>query len=171
MGDQPVGSAFIVPYMNEKLQTDKVGSVKLEGKKNKHQSKEINVKTNSNISFICWVAVSRTPTDYSPDAAYNAIWSSLLTIKIHNKEIGVSKDKNTSVIIWAPSLSKKDDKFMARQICLAIKSFLTPSIEPFDEFSASSLNKSILSQDRISTDEKEKELEGLLWSREIGMFK
>jgi hypothetical protein len=144
-GEQPKGTAFLI-------------------KPPKKEGKEI-------CKYVCWVALSRSPEDLARDYPYSGMWAALNTIQIHNKK---TKDKKRPIKIVATpcfDISNSADQFResCRQMALACKRFFEPSLDPIDPDAALKWQETILfAQPTITPLEKEKELEGLMWSRELG---
>jgi serine/threonine protein kinase len=211
-GEQPIGTAFIVPYVTPVDTTveAKPSSGKKDREKDKEREKDKdggldsptpngsgrrlskraspNPINNKLIHYICWVAVGRKSQNLSQDWAYNAAWTGLCALRQYNKSLPLassstsssSKDKTgssttlpkkklTNIVFWAPSFTA-DGSDMATsvyQTSLAIKTYITPLNDPFDEESAERQNGLIFGRSSVSTQEREKELDGLLFSREL----
>lgn len=144
-GEQPAGSAFILP-------------VDAKSKDSK-----------AHFSNICWVALSRSLDTLNKDYAYLAAWSALTTVRSHNRKIKERKKRLNVVAI--PSVTFKSDTSQdtCRQIALAIKRFLEPPMEPLDKEEAQRHEENVIKPAAMTAEERSKELEGLLWSRELGM--
>jgi hypothetical protein len=123
--------------------------------------------------YVCWVALARTPDDLSRDYAYAGLWSAICTIQQHNNKIKENKKQLVqTVAVPCINFSESADTMRdnCRQMALAYSRYNEPS-EMLAELDAThkyntditkTQNRSILPL------EKEKELEGLLWSRELG---
>jgi O-acetyl-ADP-ribose deacetylase (regulator of RNase III) len=144
-GEQPKGTAFIIKPLRK-------------------EGKEV-------CKYVCWVALCRSPEDLPKDYAYTGLWAALTTIQLHNKK---AKDKQRPIKVVATpciDLSELNEKMKesCRQMALACKRFFEPSHDPIDADSALKWNESIVINPPTGNPvEKEKELEGLMWSRELG---
>lgn len=143
-GEQPAGCAFILP-LDPKSKDSKAP-----------------------FSTLCWVAVSRSVDTLNKDFAYLAAWSALTTVRAHNRKIKERKKRLNVVAI--PSVSFKSDSVQdpCRQIAVAIKRFLEPPMEPLDKDEAARYEENVIKPATMTAEERSKELEGLLWSRELG---
>jgi hypothetical protein len=146
-GEQPKGTAFLI-------------------KPPRKEGKEI-------CKYVCWVALSRSAEDLPKDYSYTGLWVSLNTIHLHNKK---AKDKKRPIKIVATpciDISELTEKMKesCRQMALACKRFFEPSLDPIDPDTALKWHESIFLNPPTTTPlEKEKELEGLMWSRELGQY-
>lgn len=102
-GEQPAGSAFILP-------------VDAKSKDSK-----------AHFSNICWVALSRSLDTLNKDYAYLAAWSALTTVRSHNRKIKERKKRLNVVAI--PSVTFKSDT--SQDTCPLV--FICTFIDPFDE--------------------------------------
>lgn len=176
-GDQPVGTAFVLPLPDlpeAKRKSKSHGEIPLLSK------------------HVCWVAVSRGEDAMPPDFGYNGIWSALCAIKSYNKAMTTSgtgstpsspsptpekngkhsttKAKKISSVACPFSYYTADSGECCRQMSIAIKNYVSPVTEPYDEETGHRFSQTITKSVNMTTEEREKELEGLLWSREIGML-
>lgn len=125
--------------------------------------------------YICWVALSRTPEDLPRDYAYSGLWSAICTIQQHNNKIKENKKQLIqTVAVPCINFSESSDTMRdnCRQMALAYSRYNDPS-EMLTELEASHKYNSDITKTQnrsILPLEKEKELEGLLWSRELGKF-
>lgn len=101
MGEQPIGSAFVLPYVEpvEATTETRVSSSKREkhkGGDDGASSKKLVKRSTPTkpigkvASFVCWVCIGRKPTYLSRDASYNGAWAALHAIKQYNKSIAAA---------------------------------------------------------------------------------
>eukprot|EP01122_Echinamoeba_exundans_P016880 TRINITY_DN869_c0_g1_i2.p1 TRINITY_DN869_c0_g1~~TRINITY_DN869_c0_g1_i2.p1 ORF type:complete len:415 (+),score=65.18 TRINITY_DN869_c0_g1_i2:81-1325(+) len=142
-GEQPCGASFILP-VDAKSRDSK-----------------------AHFTNLCWVAVSRSSETLNKDYAYLAAWSALTTVRAHNRKIKEKKKRLNAVAI--PSITFKTDSVQdtCRQIAIAIKRFLEPPMEPLDKDEALRYEENVIKPATMTAEERSKELEGLLWSREL----
>lgn len=146
-GEQPVGAAFILPNESKPSKESKV-----------------------HVANICWVALSRTIETLNKDYAYLATWSALTTIRAHNRKIKERKKRLNVVAVPGITFRSDSPHDTCRQVSLAIKRFLEPPLEPIDRDEMARYEENVIKPTEMTTEERSKELEGLLWSRELGMF-
>jgi serine/threonine protein kinase len=206
MGEQPIGSAFIVPYIEnvdsvsetrsssrskDKARDSDGGSESTTGGGSRRMSKRATPTTSIGrvAHFVCWVAVARKVANLPRDYAYSGTWTAVLAIKSYNKSIAAaalsaasassSKDKSASpvpikrklasVLLWAPSYMADGSDMAASvyQTSLAVKNFMNPPLEPYDDEAVERMTQLVLGRSSATTQEREKELDGLLFSREL----
>jgi len=212
VGEQPVGSAFIIPYVEpietfvETKSVKKDKSKDVEGASSESSSSRRMSKRTTPVGalgkvahYVCWVCVGRRASDLPRDAAYNGIWSAMCAIRQFNKTSAISasasstsvltpvkesgnskssagsmspsplKKKLTHVMLWAPSFVSDgaDTAVNVYQASMAMKNFMMPPDEPMDEETAERRMQQSTGRTSTSTQEREKELDGLLFSREL----
>jgi O-acetyl-ADP-ribose deacetylase (regulator of RNase III) len=145
-GEQPKGTAFILPVTEKK--------------------KALLAK------FVCWVCLGRISQDLSIDTAYSSLWASLLAIRQQNTTIADKKHKISSVacpIIPIATRVSEPTKESARQMALACKMFFDVSRngEPITISMGKARHTEIVTSFPKTPEERERELEGLLWSRDL----
>lgn len=207
LGEQPIGSAFIIPYVEGTEASSEVRSSSRSKDKTKDADGALDSPTgNGNrraskrttpttpigkvAHFICWVAVARKVPNLPRDYAYSGTWAAMLAIKSYNKSIALSalaaastptssrkdpasspviRKKLSAVMLWAPSYAPDGSDMAAAvyQAGLAVKNFMNPPLEPYDDEAVERMTQLVLGRSSASTQEREKELDGLLFSREI----
>ena len=116
MGEQPIGSAFVLPYVEPaEVQSENSSSGSKRDKKKgdddgpaskKLSKRQTTVKSLGKItSFVCWVCIGRKSTDLPRDASYSSTWSALLTLKQYNRNLANAALREAAA---ASSSSKKD---------------------------------------------------------------
>lgn len=159
-GDQPVGSCIILPYVEPK-------------KKDKEQGVETKVKQKKIASFICWIPACKSLATLNKDAAFMVTWNALCGIRMYNRSLSTKDAKKKKIrTVALPCVSFSDNiAETCHQMSVAISQFFNPPQEPYDRESgylyAENIIKQVVSDEEI---DKRKELEGLIWSRELGMF-
>lgn len=109
MGEQPIGSAFVLPYIEPveaSVETPTTTSKRDkkkgddDGPASKKLSKRVTpAKALGKVApFICWVCIGRKPSETNRDASYSGTWSALLALKQYNRNLAASalRDAATS---------------------------------------------------------------------------
>jgi hypothetical protein len=91
-----------------------------------------------------------------------------VAIRRHNKLQKERKKRLNVVACPAISFKSGDVAESCRQVALAVKRFMEPPMEPLEKEDVLRLEESIVRPTTMTLEERAKDLEGLLWSRELG---
>eukprot|EP01129_Flabellula_baltica_P012527 TRINITY_DN5661_c0_g1_i1.p1 TRINITY_DN5661_c0_g1~~TRINITY_DN5661_c0_g1_i1.p1 ORF type:complete len:1110 (+),score=254.45 TRINITY_DN5661_c0_g1_i1:25-3354(+) len=121
-----------------------------------------------NLKYVCWVPVSRSPKSIPFDFGFNCLWSALVQI---NRQSDIN-DVETVMII-DPAIYASEKGPIYKQVTSAITSYQADPIIVEDIEFAIHRDEEIRVIKELSRRDKKKELEGLLWSRQLekrGLF-
>lgn len=138
--------------------------------KRKESTLNVKKKTSKIANYVCWVPACRSLATLGSDASFNVTWNALCAIKAHNSSIKESSKKKLIKTVAIPCVVFANDSIpdACRQMAIAIKSFFSPVQDPYDRENGYLYAESIIRRSLSSEDDRRMELEGLLYSREIG---
>eukprot|EP01129_Flabellula_baltica_P009395 TRINITY_DN3830_c0_g1_i1.p1 TRINITY_DN3830_c0_g1~~TRINITY_DN3830_c0_g1_i1.p1 ORF type:complete len:1148 (+),score=229.18 TRINITY_DN3830_c0_g1_i1:39-3446(+) len=116
------------------------------------------------VESICWVCVSRAPgKSVLPDLGYSALWSALSEI------YKMSTTRNVkNISICDLSMFSEEKSLTVNQMAFGIQSYLEEEALNIFQLSDAIMRSEMISQPAIkSREEKEMELNGLLWSKQL----